>query len=456
MRGWTLDERHVFTDDGISASRYSKAKARPDFDRLLTAVESGDVDAIVMAEGSRLSRKQSELWSFIERCQDRGVTFVVGGRDADPNNDADLTLLGVEGALSAAEVERGRRRTLRGTRQAAAAGRPAGRNQYGYARVYDPATGALTAVEPVEDEVAIVREIFARVLAGDALIAIARDLNNRGELVPHDAVAVRMGREPLGAQWGGQAIRRVARTPAFIGKRTHRGTLHDAIWPAVISEHDFQRAQAILTDPSRRTSPAARPGALTHWLTGMARCGACGTPLSCHYNRGRRAYNCDTCGKVSRAADPVETMVETYIFEIVNRPDILAAIAKANDTGDAAVEASANLDKLTARRDEVRKLVTTGALPAEDAAAILRDLAHEIEQAQAKVTEIAVPRRLADVIAADIETKWETFSAARKRTIADALLDVEVLPLNGRKTRRFLPEYVRVSPKGAGSSTAIP
>lgn len=449
MRGYQLDESHVYEDDGISASRHSRKKSRPGYAALVAAIEAGDIDVLVMAEQSRASRRLSVIGALAELCADNGVSMVMGGRDVDPANPTDLVMIGVQAGIDAGESERTRVRVLRGTRQAAIDGRPAGKNAYGYARQYDPGTGALVAVVIEPHEADIVREIVRRILAGDALNAIAKDLNQRGEPSPYDAVAARTGRAVKGGGWLGTQVRRVALTPAYVGKRTHLGKLSDAMWPAIIASAEYERVTALLRNPARRTNEGVRPGAVVHWLTGIMKCGECGAGMRCQMNRGTyRHYLCPKCFKVSRAAKPLEDYVATFVLEIVKRPDLLAAIASAADTGTAAADAIARLDELTARRENLRALMVSGALPPEDGAAMLVTLGTDIDAAELSVKSLAVPRNVADVVTADLAEHWDDFTPARKREIADALLDITVLSMNGQKSRTFRPESVRVLPKG--------
>lgn len=450
MRGYALDDALEFVDDGISASRHAKGKLRPGYAALVAAIEARDVDVLVMAEQSRASRRLSVIGALFEMCAEYSVKLVIGGRDVDPSNPTDWLLLGVTAGMDAAESERTRERVLRGVRNSAEQGRPAGKNMYGYARKYNPVTGELLAVEPEPHESAVVREIVGRLLRGDALNQIASDLNSRGEASPYDAVSARCGRDLTGAAWVGTQVRRLALSPAYAGLRTHRGELTEAMWPAIIDMGDHERVKAILSNPTRRTNAGVRPGAVMHWLSGVAKCGECGHGLRVLTNRGAyRTYLCPDCFKVARSAPALEAHVEGFIFELVRRPDILNQIAAANDSGEKSKAAVSRSVELVARRDSIRELIVSGQLPAADGAAMLSALSADIESAERAVRSIAMPRNIADVISADLAESWDSFSPARKREIADALLDVRVLSMNGRKSRKFLPEFVEVRPRGA-------
>jgi site-specific DNA recombinase len=64
-----------FKDDDKGASKYS-TKPRPDFERLIAAIERGEVEVIVVTEMTRLYRRMEQLLDLIkmaERTKLRGI-----------------------------------------------------------------------------------------------------------------------------------------------------------------------------------------------------------------------------------------------------------------------------------------------------------------------------------------------------------------------------------------------
>ena len=53
-----------FKDNDVSASKFSK-KPRPDYERLLAAIERGQVEVIVVTEMTRLYRRLEELLDLV-------------------------------------------------------------------------------------------------------------------------------------------------------------------------------------------------------------------------------------------------------------------------------------------------------------------------------------------------------------------------------------------------------
>lgn len=446
-RGYVVDPAHVFEDDGISASRFARGKARPGWAALVDALESGAVDVLVMAEQSRGTRRLSVIGALMETCADARVSLVVGGRDVDPRQPADLVLTSVQAGMDAAESERLSIRSLRGIRGTVERGKPLGRIAYGYVRTYDPVTRALEAVEVEPHEAAVVREIVEHVLAGGSLEAMVRRLNDRGEPTPADAVRVRHGLEPHGTAWSGIQVRRLALSARFAGVLVHNGVEHVGDWPPIITRSELERVRAVLEAPERRRN-LERPGAVVHYLSGLATCSECGGGLRVVFTRGRGAYSCRTrgCMKVSRAVEPLEDYVRDVVLAIVANPQTMSAIAAQRDDGGAARAAAERVEELTARRDRVRAAMVDGSLPVEDAGAVLRGLADELEAAEREARAAILPRELADVVPSDLATRWDDLEPAQRREIVAALADVVVHPMETKRGRVFDPRTVSITP----------
>ena len=131
----------------------------------------------------------------------------------------------------------------------AAKGRPHGRVTYGYKRVYDTDTRELKEQIPHPGQAPIVKEIITQIAGGVPINSITRDLHRRA--IP----------PPGGARWTRDHVRRIARNPAYNGKRSYNGTLFDAMWPPLVNPVTFEAAELHLYRPGAADHPA-RPGPL--------------------------------------------------------------------------------------------------------------------------------------------------------------------------------------------------
>ena len=161
-------------------------------------------------------------------------------------------------------------------------------------------------------EAAIVHECAKRLLAGEPVRSIARDLNERGV------------RAASGGDWSPQCLRRMLASPRISGQRIHHGEIvAKAVWPAIISPEDGAKIRALLTDPERRTNKAAR----RYLLGGLLVCSHCGEKLVARPRAGgQRRYACakgpgfSGCGKTYVNADDVERFVIEAVFSCASTP----------------------------------------------------------------------------------------------------------------------------------------
>jgi DNA invertase Pin-like site-specific DNA recombinase len=175
-RGWRVASD--FTDEGISGAALGN---RPGLQAALNALKSGDV--FLVADLTRVFRSV-DLAPLVERLKFRGVR-VVGVFDGFDSDNAHARMQASLSGLMSDELRAGiRARTHSALELRAKTGRATGGKTYGY-----DSKGAV-----VEAEAAIVREIFARVGAGEAMRTVANDLNARGVASP-------------GAKWNRKARR---------------------------------------------------------------------------------------------------------------------------------------------------------------------------------------------------------------------------------------------------------
>jgi site-specific DNA recombinase len=120
--GWPVVEEYV--DNDVSA--YS-GKARPAYERMLQDIESGAIDAILVYNLDRLTRRPKEFEAFNEIATGAGfanVRFVTGGMDL--GTDDGLFIGRIQAAAAAQESATKGRRQRRKNDEKAMAGLPHG------------------------------------------------------------------------------------------------------------------------------------------------------------------------------------------------------------------------------------------------------------------------------------------------------------------------------------------
>lgn len=260
-QGWTLVDTYV--DDGRSA-KTGKLEARGGFARLVRDADAGLFDALVVVDVDRLTRTDDPE----ERGRITGALWRNGIQLVTPSGGAhDLrTMMGglyveMQARFAAEENRKRAERITAGKLRAIAEGRkPAGPTPYGLSYARASGTWSIDLAEAV-----VVREAFARVIAGYSCQAIADDLYARmvppprGRWTRHTVWQLVRSRHPAG-QWTADKRRRLA-MPV----------------PAIVDEATWQSAQDRLIEHGKRGLRRTRH---VYLLEGLAVCGLCGSPIA--------------------------------------------------------------------------------------------------------------------------------------------------------------------------------
>jgi site-specific DNA recombinase len=256
--------------------------------RLLDASRARAFDILVVEALDRLSRDMEDLAGIHKR-----LTFLGIEIDAVHDGTADSILVGIRGLVGQMQREDGAKKVRRGMAGVVRDGRHAGGRAYGYR----PVAGRPGELEIVEEEAEIVRRIFSDYATGRPPREIAGDLN-RNEVAP-----------PRGARWNASTINGNAQRGSGIifnelyagriiwnkvrmvkdpdtGKRISRPNPRDQ-WqmvPAphlrIVDEETWVRAQQLKAERTLLTTHVKRRPA--HLLSGLLRCGCCGSGMSVH------------------------------------------------------------------------------------------------------------------------------------------------------------------------------
>lgn len=424
-RGWGLD--HEYVDNDTSAAK--RRGVGTAWAAMLADLAAGSADVVVAVDLDRLLRDTRDLIAITD----------TGARVLTVDGEIDLTTADGEfratmlAGIARFEVRRKSERQRRANESRSASGRPVpGRRRYGY---------ETDGVTPRESEAVAVRRMFADVASGASIRSVATWLNEEGFVTV------------TGRAWTAPRVRDVLMNEHYAGAVRHKGRVvpSDIVSPLVDPDVAAE-VRAILTDPSRTTSPGPKP---KHLMSGLANCGICGAPMFF-----MRSYRCRRdASHPSITKGILEPLVRDEIARafIAGGPDLfpesrsganVAALTAAHGRNAAAVAA------LIADRDE-------GLVPANVARARLielRDarLAIEADLDRAR-TEKGAASALLDIAQslivaptatmgeyADMKaTVLERFSALdldRQREIIRALFYIEIRP--GRDVGRVWFEHL--------------
>jgi site-specific DNA recombinase len=433
-RGGAVAEEFCDNDTSATSSR-----KRPAYERMLTAVSRGEVDAIAAWSLDRLVRRTADLERLVELCDKHSVTILLArGSDLDLSTPSGRLVARLLGAVSRHEVDAKSDRQRREARQRAERGAPpGGRRAFGY-----ETDGRL-----VETERLALKRAYASLLAGGTLSGIAADLNAEGFTTT------------MGGPWKHNTVRNMLLNARNAGIRTYRGAVMGAAtWQPIVSEDVFHAAVALLTDDGRRTN--TRGNALTHLGTNLYQCGRCpDQTVVCTYRGAkakatqRRVYRCMAC-YLTRGAEPVDELVRGVVVERLRRDDGLAElIAKpTTDTAPLHVEAKA----LRARRKAAPRLFAEGVFDEDELRETRERIDSRLAEIQAAFADAGRGSATGALLNADDPGQaWlDLGDVGRRQAVVRELMTIRLLP-TGSGRRVFDPASVEILWKGRLPSSTV-
>ena len=417
-RGWAVVE--VFEDVGRSA--FKANTKRPAFDEMVESVKEGSVDTVVAYKLDRLSRSVRDFSNLAQTLTENGAEFVSVTESFDtttPMGRAMVSIASVFAELeSAVKSER--------ISDALAHRRARGSATNG------PRPFGLSAdrKKVVAREAKLIGEAARRVLSGGALNEILRDWNGRGI------------KTTRGNEWSSRGLVYVLTNPTTAGLRDVEGTLVAGTMPAALDRKTWERVAAVLSDPSRRKNNSNR---LAHLLTGIVRCGRCGTPMAAKPHKAGWRYVCtvrkghDACGGVSVDGAKVDGLVADSVVYRIDSDAVRKARTTPGGNGH---------DELALIEDDLEQVATdfgAGLLSRREwqaARAALESRKAEVAETRASGRESATFARLAS--AKNVGASWAALDFATQRTILTRTL-VERMTVDGidsddviaRRTKRL-------------------
>ena len=426
QRGWTIAREHP-EDDTSAAGR----KARPRFEALLTAVERGEVGAIVAWSLDRLTRNRRDSLRLIEACEPRRVVIaLVRGSDLDLSTPAGRLSADILAGVARHEIEQKSDRQRSAAQQAAGSGKPPlGPVPFGF-------LPDRTTHHP--KQAAAIRAAYGSLLAGASLASIARTWNESGLTSGRKRTGVIDHGEP--SKWRAETVRTLLLKARNAGLRSYHGeVIGKATWAPIVPEETWQAAVALLTDPRRRQ--AAPTGG--HLLSGLARCGVCGAPVNAGTRRPEYfAYRCRAAGHVARRGDQVDDYVRAVVVGRLSQPDAIELL-RADTRPDAGKLRTRNLT-LRSRLDSLATDFAEGELTASQLRTATERIRAQIAEVELQLADAGRVDVLGDLAGApDVAARWDGLGLDRQRAVIDVLMAITLHP-PGQGARTFDPATVKI------------
>ncbi len=446
-RGWLVAA--LFKDDGFSGF---KEITRDGFADLITAIERGDIDVVIVRDVDRLTRNLTDWNQFEKACVRRGVVLsAYTGGDLDLSTPEGAYYGGMETLRAKREsaVKSARVREA-ADRNARAGKRPGGGwRWFGYVRVY------ANPGEPDHRKRVILREELDPVEA-PALRDAARRILDHGETVGsviRDWTA--RGIMPVAApEWSVSSLKLTLVSARIAGFREWQGQKYPTTqWPAVIDADTHERLVRLFSDPARRAHVSRRN---PHLLSGIAVCPKCGKGLHHrNYKSRSESYACvkgpgTGCGGVAIRADLLEEYVTGAVLDALESPRVQEALAGEDQAAPRRAELLEQIGRAEGRRAEARQDYAEAVIDRADWLDIRARTEDQISEARREYDRLSGPATVlvGDIPASDrVRDAWESWSTDRKRAAIRTVLYRVVI--------NSLPKGVANNPAGNIKDPAI-
>ncbi|WP_173266518.1 recombinase family protein [Streptomyces pacificus] len=426
--GWDVVE--IYVDNDISA--YS-GKPRPRYRQMLNDLEQGAATVVIAWHTDRLHRSPTELEEYITVCERRGVTTqTVQAGALDLATSGGRLVARMLGNVARHESEHKGERVARARLQKAKAGQWAGGiRPFGWGRPtgekrtkVDKATGDVTEVDVLDmaklvpEEAAAIETGHDMLLSGGSLRGWVKWLNDKGFTTTR------------GNEIGSVEARDMLLRPRNAGIAVYRGEeIGKGGWEPIVDEARHRTVVALLTNPTRRTTPGATP----RWFgSGIYRCGidGCTKTMKCTRAGGanRPSYRCPTQHGGARRADKLDRYIEDVIIERLSRDDaheLLLPAAGGIDVGALQVES----EQIRRRLTDLAAMFGAGQIDMAQFTEGSDTARAQLDGITQRMARAAVKDPLVDLVGApDVRKAWKGMELDRRRSVLRALLDVTIRP----------------------------
>lgn len=285
-----IDKYEIFEDAGYSG----KNTDRPDFQRMMSRIREGEFSHLVVWKIDRISRNLLDFSAMYAELKKLGVVFVSKNEQFDTSTAMGEAMLKI--ILVFAELERNmtsERVTAVMLSRATGGQWNGGRVPFGYD--YDKETKTFSINET---EAAVVETIYSKYESEHSLLAVARELNEKG-ILPRS-----------GIPWNPTTVSIILKNPFYIGdyrynyhdeskNKGNTSSLHlkkqeDWIYienhhPSIIDRERFCRIDAYLGENRRSNRNSAKTYVRknVHIFAGLLQCGSCGSAMQSSTDKER-------------------------------------------------------------------------------------------------------------------------------------------------------------------------
>lgn len=327
----------TYIDNGATGTNFH----RPGFQQMLSDIEAGHVNCVIVKDLSRLGRNTIDTGYYIEQYfRIRSIRFIAVNENFDTANPEDAhsgIIIPLRNMINEAYALDIGRKIRAQQRQAMKDGKFIGaRTPYGYLKAEDDCHQLI--IDPVA--AVVVQRMFRWASEGAGLNTIAVRLNEAGVLTPshYKKMQGKITHENLlgSGKWQTRTVGVILRSEVYTGDLVqgqtktvdHRQIKADAEeWTvvrdtheAIISREQFAAVQAILNQTASRAKAREVKAFTPNLLKGKVFCAHCGGSLHRQRNIRKKSddvyfYHCLSRSRISKDACPGVTIREDALLD---------------------------------------------------------------------------------------------------------------------------------------------
>jgi len=407
-----------YVDEGISA----KNTERPQLQRMISHIEEGFIDVVLVYRLDRLTRSVLDLYKLLDIFEQNNCKFKSATEVYDTTTAMGRLFITLVAALAQWERENLGERVTMGMLQRAREGQwKGGPPAYGY--------NYIDNVMSIDEEKAdTVRWIFDAYINGQSDRKIAIKLNEMGIITAKNV------------KWREGAVKRILLNETYTGKlrygvRSNKENAFnvDGAMPQIIDQDTFDKAQEVRAG---RRNVHSRVATSEHIFSGVLRCARCGGALKGHKktDNGKqyRSYRClnrlnNTCDLPMISQKLLEDKFITHFSEI----DIVGEYKPSNkQISKTTDKIEKELEAIKKRRKKWQYAWANELMSDEEYTDRIREEQAKEEELLKSLEEQKEPVNTAQevgIIAKFIEENWEELEVHEKKTFVLNMIDKMVL-----------------------------
>ena len=265
IKDWTVYD--TFVDGGFSGASLE----RPALQKLISEVDN--YNGVLVYKLDRLSRSQKDTLHLIEDVFNKNnVSFISLNENLDTSTAFGKAMIGILSVFAQLEREQIAERMAMGKIGRAKSGKATSwtdkTRPYGYVVKND-----IYQIVPHESK--IVKDIFKSYLSGSSISGIASDFSEK--MID-------------GKVWHYSTISRILQNPTYVGKVRFKEKVYPGKHEKIISEEVFEQTQTKIDNEKIKhyeKHNKTRPFQSKYILSGLLKCGKCGSPLAISYSAKR-------------------------------------------------------------------------------------------------------------------------------------------------------------------------